>query len=376
MKRRTFFKNLSVAGTSALAGACTTVEKKSKGVKPVKRVDGKGDPRMRGPFPILSTPFTESGEVDYNTLAREAKFVSDCGCNMIWPQSNAAIDLLSTEEKFKGMQVIADALQGSKSTVAFGCNGKNIEHMVEHVKHVELLADKYKNTNIALISRPADNTQNQEDAKKYFLELEKYTSRPTIIQTVGGNSCKIKAVDVDILIDLAKRNPKVFGYIKEETGNAEECNLRMRKEISAKPIIHTVYSAWGGWQWLYQMRRIGSEGLVSERAVYADLLAYIWEQVENGDINGTLSDAFSKLLLAYNFSYYAKGGTSGDLRGAHLYVFQKRGVFKNRLSREYIKKNRKLIVPQTPIIKDCKLTQQQIDEIDTCLETISKYFKV
>ncbi|MBP3357828.1 MAG: hypothetical protein J6K91_02870 [Opitutales bacterium] len=150
----------------------------------------------------------------------------------------------------------------------------------------------------------------------------------------------------------------------------------MRKEISAKPIIHTVYSAWGGWQWLYQMRRIGSEGLVSERAVYADLLAYIWEQVENGDINGTLSDAFSKLLLAYNFSYYAKGGTSGDLRGAHLYVFQKRGVFKNRLSREYIKKNRKLIVPQTPIIKDCKLTQQQIDEIDTCLETISKYFKV
>ncbi len=376
MERRSFFKNLSLVGSSALLGGCVSSgNKKSKGVKAIAKPDGNGDKKMRGPFPILSTPYTESGEVDYQTLANEAKFVSKCGCNMIWPQSNDAIDLLSTEEKFKGMEAIAQALQNSKSTVAFGCNGKDTADMVEHVKHVEKLADKYKNTNIAIISRPADNTKTQDDVKKYFLELQKHTERPTIIQTVNS-SCKIKSIDIDLLIDLAKQNPKVFGYIKEETGNAIECNARMAKEIAAKPIIHTVYSAWGGWQWLYQSRRIGSEGIITERAVYADLLTYIWERMENGDADGTLSDAFAKLLLAFNFTYYSKGGTLSHLRGAHLYVGQKRGIFRNRISREYALQKGKQVIPSKPIISNFEMTQQQMDEIDTCLECLSPYFKI
>ena len=375
MKRRAFFKNLSLVGSSALLGGCVSTNNKASGVKAVAKADGKGNSKMRGPFPILSTPYTESGEVDYQTLANEAKFVSKCGCNMIWPQSNDAIDLLSTEEKFKGMEAIAHALQNSKSTVAFGCNGKDTADMVEYVKYVETLADKYKNTNIAIIARPADNTKTQNDVKKDFLELQKHTARPTIIQTVNL-SCNIKSIDVDLLIDLAKQNPKVFGYIKEETGNAIECNARMAKEIAAKPIIHTVYSAWGGWQWLYQSRRIGSEGIITERAVYADLLAYIWERMENGDVDGTLSDAFAKLLLAFNFTYYSKGGTLSHLRGAHLYVGQKRGIFKNRISREYALQKGKQVIPSKPIISNFEMTQLQMDEIDTCLECLSPYFKI
>ena len=375
MKRRAFFKNLSLVGSSALLGGCVSTNNKAAGVKAVAKADGKGNSKMRGPFPILSTPYTESGEVDYQTLANEAKFVSKCGCNMIWPQSNDAIDLLSTEEKFKGMEAIAHALQNSKSTVAFGCNGKDTADMVEYVKYVETLADKYKNTNIAIIARPADNTKTQNDVKKDFLELQKHTARPTIIQTVNL-SCNIKSIDVDLLIDLAKQNPKVFGYIKEETGNAIECNARMAKEIAAKPIIHTVYSAWGGWQWLYQSRRIGSEGIITERAVYADLLAYIWERMENGDVDGTLSDAFAKLLLAFNFTYYSKGGTLSHLRGAHLYVGQKRGIFKNRISREYALQKGKQVIPSKPIISNFEMTQLQMDEIDTCLECLSPYFKI
>ena len=38
-----------------------------------------GDERVRGPFPILSTPYTETGEVDYEVLAKEAQYVDDCG---------------------------------------------------------------------------------------------------------------------------------------------------------------------------------------------------------------------------------------------------------------------------------------------------------
>ena len=40
------------------------------------------DPRakpMRGAFIILTTPFTATGEVDWDDLAREAVFVDRCG---------------------------------------------------------------------------------------------------------------------------------------------------------------------------------------------------------------------------------------------------------------------------------------------------------
>ena len=62
------------------------------------------DARIRGPFPILTTPFTEAGEVDYEVLARQARFVDWAGCpGMIWPQSGDSVDLLTTDEKLRGM---------------------------------------------------------------------------------------------------------------------------------------------------------------------------------------------------------------------------------------------------------------------------------
>ncbi len=37
------------------------------------------DPRIQGPFLILSTPFTASGAVDFEALARQACYVDWCG---------------------------------------------------------------------------------------------------------------------------------------------------------------------------------------------------------------------------------------------------------------------------------------------------------
>lgn len=99
-------------------------------------------------------------------------------------------------------------------------------------------------------------------------------------------------------------------------------------------MIHTVFSAWGSYQWLYQSRRIGSEGVISERVAYADVLAEIWRLMELRDSSGRLDDAFAKYLLMINISEFVPG----SLRGGHLYVLQKRGVFKNLLSREYDRK--------------------------------------
>ena len=374
MHRREFIK-IAAAGASITAvGGCSTLKTSQKNCKAdfVEIKDGGGDSRIRGAFPILSTPYTESGAVDYEVLAKEARFIADCKCQgAIWPQSGDSCDLLSVEEKLKGMEEIAKAMEGSKTVVTLGCQGRNTEEMLVCAKWAEKLGAKY-NTPIALISRPPDNAVSHEDLKKYYLKLEENVNRPVIIQTAGGVNYKGPALSVDLLIFLARRNPKVFGYIKEESGGSK-CNARMAEEIAAKPVVHTVFSAWGSWQWLHQARRIGSEGVITERPAYADLLAYIWEQMENCDANNTLNDAFSKYLLMLNLKQFIPGE---DLRGFHLYVLQKRGIFKNRLSRVYEKKNGKTVIPARPILEDMKLTQSQKDEIDACFASLKPYLKV
>lgn len=375
MHRRNFIKIASAGIAMTTIGGCTTLKeaKKMRKVAFVERKDGGGDPRIRGAFPILSTPYTETGAVDYDVLGNEARFVAKCNCQgAIWPQSGDSCDLLTIDEKLKGMEEIAKALEGQKSTVAtFGCQGKNVEEMAACAKWAEKLASKYK-TPVAIISRPPDDALSHEDLKKYYLELEKCVNRPVIIQTAGGVNYRGPAPSVDMLIWLAKHNPNVFGYIKEES-EGSNCNARMAKEIAEKPLIHTVFSAWGSWQWLHQARRIGSEGVITERPAYADLLSYIWRQMENGDSNDTLNDAFSKYLLMLNLKQFIPGD---DLRGLHLFVLQKRGVFRNMLSRVYDRKNGKTIIPSKPIIKDMELTQSQKDEIETCFASLEPYLSV
>jgi len=319
-----------------------------------------GDPKVRGPFPILSTPFTESGEVDYEVLAKAAQFVDWCGSpGMIWPQSADSVDLLTMEEKLKGMEVIAKAMEGRKSAWCLGVQGKDTEEMLVYAKHVAGLGAP------AVISRPPDSGKTEEDLRQYWLALAEVTACPVIIQTSGGTAYKGPPPSVKLLIELARESP-YFGYVKEEIRPIES---RIRDLIAAKPIIRRVMSAMGGFGWLYQTRQLGSEGLITERAVYADLLADIWRWMQSGDDPDGLNDRFSKFLLMLNLKENIGGN---QLRGFHLYVWKKRGIFKNMLSRNYGPKHS---IPTKPILSEQKLTEKDMAEIDTRFETLKPYLK-
>ncbi len=318
-----------------------------------------GDPRVRGPFPILSTPFKASGEVDFDVLAREAQFVDWCGSpGMIWPQSGDSVDLLTTEEKLRGMEVLATATRGRRSALCLGVQGKDKEEMLLFARHAEKLAPA------AIISRPPDSGKTEDDLRQYWHALASVVRRPVIIQTSGGVAYKGPAPSVKLLIELA-RESQYFGYVKEETAPIIP---RMKELVAAKPVIRCVFSAMGGFGWLYQAR-VGSEGLITERAVYADLLARIWALMQSGSDPVALRDAFSKLLLMLNLRETIPGN---QLRGFHLYVWKKRGVFKNMLSREYGPKN---TVPASPVVKEQSLSQEDIDEIESRFATLKPYLK-
>lgn len=295
-------------------------------------VGGAAVPResdMRGPFPILSTPYFEDGAVDYDGLRREVAWVIRCASpGAIWCQSNDAIDLLTTEEKFRGFEVCASSFENVSTVLALGANGTNATEMLEVAAEIERVADRHPATKIAIISRPPDDVRTEEELERAWDALGAVVRRPVVLQTFCSTNTPTPSVEM--MIRLAKRHPAVFGYIKEEAaGNS--ANDRMLRECAAKPVVKRVFSGWGGWQWLYQLRQCGSEGLVTERVAYLPLIMRVWREYERGDPDGKLTEAFALYRLLIDQRNFPGGG----LRDYSLYFLEKEGVFKNRISRRY-----------------------------------------
>ena len=287
---------------------------------------------MRGPFPIMSTPYFDDGAVDYGGLAREVKWVAGSGCpGVIWCQSNDAVDLLTTDEKFRGFEACAAAAEGLGIVLALGANGTNATEMLEIAAEIERVAVRHPAAKIAMISRPPDDVRSMEDLEAAWNALGKVARRPVIFQTHGTKETPTPSVD--LIVGLARRHPHAFGYVKEEAAGWE-ANERMQKECAAKPAIKTVFSGWGGWQWLLQLRRCGSEGLVTERCAYAPILGEMWRRYESGERGRRLTEAFAMYRLLIDQRNFPSG-----LRGYSLYLLKKEGVFRNMVSRQYAKAN-------------------------------------
>lgn len=277
---------------------------------------------------------------------------------MIWPQSGDSIDLLTTDEKLQGMEVLAKTARKLNTTaLCLGVQGKDTAEMLMFAKHAEKLAPP------AIISRPPDSGKTEDGLRQYWHALASVTKRPVFIQTTGGVAYKGPTPSVDLLIELAKDYPN-FGYVKEEAGNVI---ARTRALVAAKPPIRRVFSARGGYGWLYELR-LGSEGLITERAIYADVLTRIWQLHKSGSDPAAVRDAYSKFLLMINL-----GKTHpGDLRGYQLYLWKKRGVFQTMVSRHYAPGRS---TPASPIYSELKLTKEEIAEIEYRFEALKPYQK-
>jgi 1-pyrroline-4-hydroxy-2-carboxylate deaminase len=355
--RRQMLQGASVGASVTVAAAL--LRRPTYGANPPAATDAGPDPRIQGPFLILSTPFTSDGAVDFDALARQACYVDWCGCpGMIWPQSGDSVDLLTTDEKLKGMEVLAETVRGRNTTaLCLGVQGNDTTEMLMFAEHAEKLAPT------AMISRPPDSGKTEDDLRQYWHALASVTNRPVFIQTTGGVAYKGPIPSVDLLIELARDLPN-FGYVKEEAGNVI---ARTRALVAAKPPIRRVFTARGGYGWLYELR-LGSEGVITERAIYADVLTRIWQLHQSGVDPAALKDAYSKFLLMVNLSRTHPG----DLRGYHLYLWKKRGVFQTMVSRHYGPGGS---IPPTPIHSELELSQEEIAEIEYRFEALKPYQK-
>ncbi len=281
--------------------------------------------QIGGVFPLLCTPYAEDGSLDRAVLAKEAAFVADCGAQgIIWPPAAEALTLLTPEEETQGLNSIAEALKGRDVWFTPCCPGTNATDMLRRVATAEQIAARHQNPKMAMLVRMVDDAKCDADYERQYEALAAVAKHPVIIQTYNGKSPMPSA---KLLIDLAKRHPRTYGWYKVE-GTGSGIVPCARELVAAKPVVKTVFTGWSGRDWLYHYRRLGTRGVISQRPMYADLMAKTWRALESG--GPAADELFAKFMYLRNLDNVLP---AGEMRGWNLYVLKKRGVFVNTLSR-------------------------------------------
>jgi 4-hydroxy-tetrahydrodipicolinate synthase len=302
---------------------------------------------MRGAFMILNTPFTKSGDVDWEDLTREATFVDRAGCQgVVWPQGSSSVATLTKAERMQGMEVLAKAMQGRRAALVLGVQGRDTAEMLEYARRAEALACD------AMIAMPPSSGRTLDDYSQYFRALAGVTARPVIVQTSGGN--RSLPPSTDLIVRLARELPN-FGYVKEETAPVLD---RMREEIRQRPPMKGIFGASFGVGWLFEMR-LGLDGVITGNAMFADLMARIWELHERGR-KDELRDAYSKFLLMRNLDE--------QIPGTNLFIMKKRGIFKTTVTRAGAP-----VEGAAPKINELTLPPDAIEEIEYRLAALKPY---
>jgi 1-pyrroline-4-hydroxy-2-carboxylate deaminase len=298
--RRDLLKSLAVApfasGVAPASGAPATESRKA----------------MRGVFIILNTPFTTSGDVDWEDLEREVAFINRAGCaGIVWPQGSSGVTTLTKDERLRGMEVLAKAVKGKQVTLVLGVQGKDTAEMLEYTRRADALAAD------AVIAMPPTTGTSLDDYRAYFRALGAATSLPAIVQTSGG--ARDLSPSVELIVDLAREFPHM-AYVKEES---DPLVTRMHAEIAARPAMKGIFGASLGAGFLYEMR-LGLDGIITGMGMYADLMSQMWRLHEHGE-HDQVRDAYSRFLLIRNLNE--------SIPGTDLYVMKMRGIFKTATRR-------------------------------------------
>ena len=281
--------------------------------------------QIGGVFPLLCTPYAEDGSLDCETLAKEARFVADCGADgIIWPAANDAMKWLSPEEERSGLEAIAAALDGRDVWFSPCCPGTNTTDMLRRVRVVNEISAKHSNLKTTMLVRMLDDAKCDADYERQYEALAAATRMPVIIQTENGKSPMPSA---KLLIELAARHPQTYGWYKVE-GSGSGIVPCARKLVAARPVVKTVFTGAGGRDWLYHYRRVGTRGVITQRPMYIDLMVKTWRALESEDSSS--DELFAKFMYLRNLENTIP---APEMRGWNLYVLKKRGVFRNTLSR-------------------------------------------
>jgi len=293
MHRREFIATAAAAGSSFL----------------LKNASGAESKRFEGIFPIVQTPFKDSGALDTDTLSTEVSFLHRMGVQgMTWPQNASEWSLLTPDERFAGAEAIVRANKAApaatRPSVVIGVQAATAEAALPFARHAEKIGAE------GVIAIPFKNGVGTDEGKQmeYYAAIASACSKPLCVQAIGD-------ISVDLVLRMAKQNPTIQ-YVKDEAGVTLP---RLTEYAHRDQKLRGVFSGKHGPTFLEELAR-GACGNMPA-AGFADLYVATWKAWKAGKTEEA-EDLFTKtLLLILDAQTYGVAGQK--------YILQLRGVFPN-----------------------------------------------
>ena len=293
----------------------------------VRGVHAAGDARkpLRGAFMILNTPFTATGEVDWDDLVNETRFVDHHGVSgIVWPQGSSGVTTLTKEERLHGMTLLATTCRTLRSRVCSGCRGKT----PLRCSSTRGMRNRWRPTPSSRCRRRPGNPWTTIAA--YFRTLAGVTSRPVIQQTSGG--ARDLELPTDLIFELAREFPHL-GYVKEESAPVVD---RMRQELTQRSIMKGIFGA--SFAHGLALRDAHGPRRRHYRRVHVRRSHGTTWSLHLEGRHDEVRDLYSKYLLMRNLQE--------QVPGVDLYVLKKRGIFKTMYTRRGQVGGKKVAEPQ------------------------------
>jgi len=263
--------------------------------------------KLEGVFPIVQTPFQDSGALDVDTLIREIQFLHRIGVQgVVWPQLASEYPLLTYDERIAGAEAIMRANKAldpkTRPAVVIGVQAPDTEAAVKYARHADKLGPD------AIIAIPLNQGQDEARQMEYYSAIGKACSRPLFVQTVGNMS-------VDLVLRMAKQIP-TLQYVKDEAGVTLPRLTEYRKRGQ---MLKAVFTGKLGPTFLDDLER-GAVGNMPA-AAFPDLYVAAWQAWKSGKKDEAMEAFGRALLLISEEQAYGMAGRK--------YMLQVRGVFPN-----------------------------------------------
>lgn len=267
----------------------------------------------RGIFVIVVTPFTESYELDEESLRREIRFCLEAGAHgLVGPANASEFPTLSDDERKRWIEIVVEETDGQVPVVAATTHG--------HALPAAALSRFAQQTGAdgVMLMPPPILHPDAEGCYHYYKTVNQAISIPICVQNYAGPAGTPMS---NQLLARMCRELEHVEYIKEET-------LPEPRQISvtlaaAGDACKGVFGGQGGIYLLDEYRR-GSQGNMPACQA-TDVQVQIWDLLEQGN-EADARKLYNQLLPLINFE---------RMHGVAVYkeILYRRGIFATRVSR-------------------------------------------
>jgi dihydrodipicolinate synthase/N-acetylneuraminate lyase len=261
--------------------------------------------RWRGIFAIPSTPFTDTGALDLDSLRREVEFCVAAGAHgLVAPVNASEFWTLSDAERRSVAEVII-TVASRRLPVVIGVAGGSAPVAVEFAKHAE-----GSGADAVIAMPPYVRVAPPNAIYDYFQALSRAVSIPIFVQNHDAPAgTRMSAEFVAKLVGELEH----VEYVKEETFPA---NHAIEAEIAlCGPKLKGVMGGIAGRYLMDEYRRGACGSMPACEA--ADVHAQVWNALDGGDARRA-RDLFNRLLPLLNIEAL--------LPGVYKAVLKRRGI--------------------------------------------------